>query len=121
MRDHSQPSLTTRVVASFLDSNFSVLLILIAVAMGAAALLVTPREEDPQVIVPFIDVYVDVPGATPDEVKSLAAEPLERLMFEIHGVEHVYSIALPSARTARRRSSTSRPRSARTQIVSHRK
>ena len=93
MRDHSQPSLTTRVVASFLDSNFSVLLILIAVAMGAAALLVTPREEDPQVIVPFIDVYVDVPGATPDEVKSLAAEPLERLMFEIHGVEHVYSIA----------------------------
>jgi len=86
------PSLTTRIVAAFLDSNFSILLILIALAMGAAALLATPREEDPQVIVPFIDVFVEVPGASPEEVKQLAAEPLERLLLEIHGVEHVYSM-----------------------------
>jgi multidrug efflux pump subunit AcrB len=86
------PSLTTRIVAAFLDSNFSILLILLALAMGAAALLATPREEDPQVVVPFIDVFVDVPGASPEEVKQLAAEPLERLLFEIHGVEHVYSM-----------------------------
>jgi len=86
-------SLTTRIVAAFLDSNFSILLILLSIGMGATALLVTPREEDPQVVVPFIDVYVDVPGASPSEVKQLASEPLERLMFEIHGVEHVYSMA----------------------------
>ncbi|MEZ6014842.1 MAG: efflux RND transporter permease subunit [Planctomycetota bacterium] len=86
-------SLTTRVVDAFLGSNFSLLLILMALAMGATALIATPREEDPQVIVPFIDVFLDVPGANPEEVRQLAAEPLERLFFEIHGVEHVYSMA----------------------------
>jgi len=90
-----QRSLTTRIVAAFLDSNFSILLILLCVGMGAAALLVTPREEDPQIVVPFVDLAIETPGATAEETQTLAAEPLERLMFEIPGVEHVYSMSAP--------------------------
>ena len=90
-----QRSLTTRIVAAFLDSNFSILLILLCLGMGAAALLVTPREEDPQIVVPFVDLAIETPGASAEETRTLAAEPLERLMFEIPGVEHVYSMSSP--------------------------
>ncbi len=85
-------SWTTRVVDAFLGSNFSLLLILICIGMGAVALIATPREEDPQIVVPFIDVFVETPGASAQETQKLAAEPLERLLMEIPGVEHVYSM-----------------------------
>jgi multidrug efflux pump subunit AcrB len=88
-------SWTTRVVDAFLGSNFSVLLILICVGLGAVALIATPREEDPQIVVPFIDVFIEAPGASAQETQKLAAEPLERLLFEIPGVEHVYSMTRP--------------------------
>ncbi|MEZ6019046.1 MAG: efflux RND transporter permease subunit [Planctomycetota bacterium] len=88
-------SLSTRIVRAFLDSNFSILLILLCVAMGAVALLATPREEDPQVVVPFIDIFVETPGVSAQETRSLASEPLERLLMEIPGVEHVYSTSYP--------------------------
>lgn len=88
-------SFSTRIVSAFLNSNFSALLILLCVAMGAVALLVTPREEDPQVVVPFIDIFVETPGVSAQETKLLAAEPLERLLLEIPGVEHVYSTSWP--------------------------
>ena len=93
--DDWKDSLTTRIVAAFLDSNFSILLILLCLGMGAAALIATPREEDPQIVVPFIDIAIEAPGATAAETQTLAAEPLERLMFEISGVEHVYSMTRP--------------------------
>jgi len=89
------PSLTTRVVDAFLGSNFSILLILVALAMGAVALVATPREEDPQIVVPFIDVFVETPGIDAAETQRLAAEPLERLFLSIPGVEHVYSTSQP--------------------------
>ena len=88
-------SLTSRIVEAFLGSNFSILLILLCLGMGAVALTATPREEDPQILVPFIDVFIQTPGASADETKKLAAEPLERLLFEIPGVEHVYSRSSP--------------------------
>jgi len=88
-------SWTTRVVEVFLDGNFSPLLVVLCLGLGAVALLATPREEDPQIVVPFIDVALEVPGASAEEVQKLAAEPLERLFLEIPGVEHVYSMASP--------------------------
>ncbi len=88
-------SWTTRVVDAFLGSNFSVLLILICTGLGFVALTATPREEDPQIVVPFIDVFVEAPGASAQETQKLAAEPLERLLMEIPGVEHVYSMTWP--------------------------
>jgi multidrug efflux pump subunit AcrB len=88
-------SWTTRVVDAFLGSNFSLLLILICTGLGFVALSATPREEDPQIVVPFIDVFLEAPGASAEETQTLAAEPLERLLMEIPGVEHVYSMTWP--------------------------
>lgn len=84
---------TDAIVGVFLRSNLSLVLLLLAVAAGAAALSVTPREEDPQIVVPLADVHVSFPGHSAHEVEQLVATPLERLLYEIDGVEHVYSMS----------------------------
>ena len=61
------------------------------VMLGIPGLLITPRQEDPQISVPMIDLIVQYPGAEPEQVASLAVQPLERIMYEIEGVDHVYS------------------------------
>jgi multidrug efflux pump subunit AcrB len=68
-------------------------LILLAAALGVASLLITPREEDPQIVVPIADVYVDFPGHSAEEVEQLVATPLEKLLYQIDGVEYVYSMS----------------------------
>ncbi len=88
-------SFTDGIVRIFLDSHLALVLILIAVALGAAALWITPREEDPQIIVPMADVYVSFPGHSAAEVEQLVAVPLEKLLYQIDGVEHVYSMSRP--------------------------
>jgi multidrug efflux pump subunit AcrB len=84
---------TNAVVRAFLGSNLSLILILLAGAVGCAALWVTPREEDPQIVVPLADVYVRCPGYSAEEVEQLVTTPLEKLLFEIDGVEYVYSMS----------------------------
>ncbi|MEK6799680.1 MAG: efflux RND transporter permease subunit [Planctomycetota bacterium] len=84
---------TNAVVRAFLGPNLSLILILLSVAVGAAGLFVTPREEDPQIVVPMADVYVRFPGHSATEVEQLVATPLEKLLFEIDGVEYVYSMS----------------------------
>nr|MBS0021584.1 efflux RND transporter permease subunit [Gammaproteobacteria bacterium] len=64
---------------------------LATLALGILGLLITPRQEDPQISVPLIDVFIEYPGASSEQVASLAIEPLERMMSEIPGVKHVYS------------------------------
>ena len=81
------------IVHQFLGSNFSVILILVSLLIGLAALFVTPREEDPQIVVPMADVLVNAPGLSADEVEQLVATPLERILYQIDGVEYVYSMA----------------------------
>lgn len=85
----------SKIVAVFLDSNLSIILILISLLAGGAALLITPREEEPQIVVPFADVYVSVPGASAEEVERLVATRLEKLLWQIDGVEYVYSTSQP--------------------------
>ena len=58
-----------------------------------AALFVTPREEDPQIVVPMADVMVNAPGLSADQVEQLVATPLEKMLYQIDGVEYVYSMA----------------------------
>lgn len=84
---------TNRIVKIFLDSNLSLILILLATIVGLAALGLTPREEDPQIVVPLADIYVDFPGHSASEVEQLVATPLERILFQIDGVEYVYSMS----------------------------
>lgn len=81
------------IVHEFLTSHLSIILIITAACMGVAAVLITPREEEPQIVVPLADVYVQAPGADPREIEKLVATPLEQLLWQIDGVEYVYSIA----------------------------
>jgi len=85
--------LITRIVHQFLTSQLSIILIVAALCMGIAAILATPREEEPQIVVPLADVFVHAPGADPEEVEKLVATPLERLLWQIDGVEYVYSMS----------------------------
>lgn len=81
------------IVHLFLDHNFSVILIILSVLIGLAALLVTPREEDPQIVVPLADVMVSMPGHSAGDVERLVATPLEKILYQIDGVEYVYSVS----------------------------
>ena len=99
MTEHSEIPLgqehnfTNRVVKIFLESNLSIILILLAAVVGLAALGLTPREEDPQIIVPLADVYVHFPGHSAAEVEQLVTTPLEKIVYQIDGVEYVYSMS----------------------------
>ncbi|MFZ2658547.1 MAG: efflux RND transporter permease subunit [Victivallales bacterium] len=84
---------TDRIVRIFLNSNLSLVLIILATAMGLAALYLTPREEDPQIVVPLADVYVNFPGHSAAEVEQIVTTPLEKLLYQIDGVEYVYSMS----------------------------
>ncbi len=84
-----------RVAHSFLDSKLTPLVIAASLGLGALALLATPREEEPQIRVPMVDVQVAYPGAEPAEVESRVLAPIERAMWGLPGVEHVYGTARP--------------------------
>ena len=84
---------TNKIVTIFLNSNLSLILILLATILGFAALWLTPREEDPQIVVPLADIYVNFPGHSAGEVEQLIATPLERILYQIDGVEFVYSMS----------------------------
>lgn len=87
-----QPTgIVQRIVEMFLGGNLSIMLCVVALLAGLAALLVTPREEEPQITVPMADVIVDVPGASAHEVERQVTTRLERLLYQIDGVEYVYS------------------------------
>ncbi|MEW6273403.1 MAG: efflux RND transporter permease subunit [Thermodesulfobacteriota bacterium] len=85
--------LVQRVVRVFVTGPLSPLLLIVAAVAGLVAILATPREEDPQIVVPMADVAVSFPGASAEEVERLVATPLEKLLWQIRGVEHVYSIS----------------------------
>jgi multidrug efflux pump subunit AcrB len=87
--------LTARIVDLFLGSNLSILLLLASLAAGAVALLVTPREEDPQISVPMADIIVQMPGASAAEVENLVTIRLEKRLWEMEGVRHIYSVSRP--------------------------
>ncbi len=86
--------LSGRIANAFLTSRLTPLFILAAVISGVLAIFVTPREEEPQISVPVVDVLIPYPGATAAEVESLVTTPAERVLGEISGVEYVYSAAM---------------------------
>ena len=84
-----------RTAASFVQSKLTPLFITAALLLGIFAVWKTPREEEPQIVVPMLDVIVQMPGASAAEVEQRATIPMERLIREIPGVEYVYSISHP--------------------------
>ncbi|HEX6306656.1 MAG TPA: efflux RND transporter permease subunit [Longimicrobiales bacterium] len=82
-----------RVAHAFLRSKLTPLVTLASLAVGALAVIATPREEEPQISVPMIDVIAALPGAAPRETENLLARPIEQRMWEIPGVDYVYGMA----------------------------
>jgi multidrug efflux pump subunit AcrB len=80
---------------AFIHSKLTPLIIVGATLLGIFAVAGLPREEEPQIIVPMVDVFVDLPGASPSEIESRVTRPLERMLWEIPGVEYVYSTSSP--------------------------
>ncbi len=83
------------IAQKFLRSELTPLLALVGVLMGVFAVLVTPREEEPQIDVTFANIFIPYPGATAVEVENLVSTPAEQVLSEIKGVEHVYSVSRP--------------------------
>jgi multidrug efflux pump subunit AcrB len=83
------------MLAATMEGPLPLLLLLVAFVGGIVALIVTPREEEPQIIVPMADVIVAAPGLSAEQVERQIATPLEKLLYQIDGVEHVYSMSRP--------------------------
>lgn len=84
-----------RIARMFVDSKLTPLLIVASVLLGLASVVLLPREEEPQINVPMIDVMVSMPGAGSREVAERVTRPMEQLLWEIPGVEYVYSSSRP--------------------------
>ena len=87
--------LAGRIAHTFIDSKLTPLVIVAALVLGAFSILKTPREEEPQIVVPMLDVFVQMPGASADEVAQRVSLPMEKLLREVPGVEYIYSISHP--------------------------
>ena len=85
-----------RIAKAFLTSKLTPLLVVASLLLGAFALLITPREEEPQIKVPMIDVFVALPGATAGEVERRVVSPVEKALYQIPNVDFVYSTSQPS-------------------------
>jgi len=88
-----------RLAKAFIHSKLTPLLLLASILLGALAVWKLPREEEPQIVVPMSDVFVRMPGASAKEVEQRVTKPLERLLWEIPGVEYVYSTSSPGLAT----------------------
>ena len=88
-------SIFSGLIEAFLKGNLAILLLIISLLAGAIALIATPREEEPQIVVPLADVMVSYPGGSAEEVEKLVASRLERMLYQVDGVEYVYSMSRP--------------------------
>jgi multidrug efflux pump subunit AcrB len=84
-----------KIAKAFIKSKLTPLIVLASLLLGIFAVVVTPREEEPQIVVPMIDVMVAYPGASAKEVEERVTKPMENFLWEIKGVEYIYSIVKP--------------------------
>ena len=84
-----------RLANAFIDSKLTPLLMIAALLIGVVATYLTPREEEPQIVVPLVDIFVPYPGGSAREVEERVAKPLEKIINQIEGVEYIYSMSRP--------------------------
>jgi len=84
-----------RIAKAFIQSKLTPLIVIASVILGIFAVIVTPREEEPQIIVPMVDVFVTYPGAAAQEVDEQVTKPMSKLLWELKGVEYVYTMSKP--------------------------
>ncbi len=87
--------LAGRVAQAFIDSKLTPLVVFTSILLGVGATILLPREEEPQIKVPMIDVMVAAPGSSSKEVEERVTRPMEKLLWEIKGVEYIYSTSRP--------------------------
>lgn len=97
MANHSESNtgISGRIAASFQLSAITPLLALLGLLLGMFAIMVTPKEEEPQIDVTFADVFIPFPGATPTEVEQLVTLPAEEVISQIKGIDTLYSFSQP--------------------------
>ena len=91
----SKLGISGHLAQRFVATKITPLLALVGVLLGLFALLVTPREEEPQINVTFANVFIPFPGASATEVERLVAAPAEQVLSEIEGIKHIYSTSRP--------------------------
>ncbi|HEY4364149.1 MAG TPA: efflux RND transporter permease subunit [Bryobacteraceae bacterium] len=89
-----------RFAHAWIRSKLTPLVIAASVLLGLFSVLKLPREEEPQIVVPMVDVFVQMPGASAREVEERVTNPMEKLLWEIPGVEYIYSTSSPGMSTA---------------------
>lgn len=87
--------LAGRLAATFIDSKLTPIAVIASIVLGFFAIYSLPREEEPQIKVPMVDVLVALPGASPEEVENRITRPMEKLLWEVPGVEYLYSTSSP--------------------------
>jgi len=93
----SRPGLAGRLAGMFAQSKLTPIAVIASIVLGLFAVIMLPREEEPQINVPIIDVFVGLPGATALEVENRVTRPMEKLLWEVPGVEYLYSSSSPAA------------------------
>jgi multidrug efflux pump subunit AcrB len=91
----NQHGFAGRLASVFVESRLTIILIIASLLLGIVAVAMLPREEEPQIKVPMIDVMVAMPGATPKEVEERVSIPMEKLLYELPGVEYIYTTSMP--------------------------
>jgi multidrug efflux pump subunit AcrB len=94
-QQQSHLGLAGRVARTFINSKLTPLVIILSVLLGVASIVLLPREEEPQIKVPMVDVMVAMPGFSAKEVEERATRPMEKLLWEIPGIEYIYSTSRP--------------------------
>ena len=86
--------LAGKIAKGFMDSKLTVLLMIVFMVIGVYSSFLIPREEEPQIDVPMADIFVGYPGASPTELESRVIKPLEKMLSNIPGVEHIYATSM---------------------------
>ncbi len=89
-----KPGFAGQLAAYFINSRLTLLIVVFSMLLGLMAISLLPREEEPQIKVPMIDVMVSMPGATPAEIEQQVTIPMEKLLYELPGVEYIYSTSM---------------------------
>lgn len=84
-----------RIANTFIQSKLTPLIVIASLVIGIFAVVITPREEEPQILVPMIDVFVFYPGASSKEVEERVTQSMGKLLWEIEGVEYLYTMSKP--------------------------
>ncbi len=95
MASEPKLGLAGKLAKGFLRSKLTPLIVGASLLLGLLSVVITPREEEPQIIVPMVDLYIPYPGASPKEIESQVTNPMERRLWGIPGVEYLYSMSRP--------------------------